>query len=117
MTTAATGRTWTYPAVYDHTGRPVVIAVHDGDTYKILIDGGIETGMFPWLRLANAGAPELDQPGGPEATEWALQRLTTAEQITVTIHGRSFARWLATITVDGVDLADEMVAAGHAVYR
>jgi endonuclease YncB( thermonuclease family) len=113
----AEGRTWTYPVKTDHTGKPVVIEVHDGDTVRLLCDAGGDAGIFPWLRLSRAGAPELNQPGGPEATDWIRQRLTSAEQIQVTIHGRSFARWLASITVDGVDLADEMVAAGHATYR
>lgn len=112
-----TGPTWTYPVRTDITGRPVVIEVHDGDTYRLLLDSGCDGGLFPALRLSRAGAPELDEPGGPEATEWARNTLTNAASITVTVHGRSFERWVAAITVDGRDLADEMVAAGHATYR
>lgn len=117
MESALTDRTWTYPVKADHTGKPVVIGIRDGDTYLLLLDCGCDTGIFPALRLSRAGAPEHNQSGGPEATEWARERLTSAASITVTVHGRSFERWVASITIDGADLADEMVAAGHAVYR
>jgi hypothetical protein len=111
------GKTWSYPVKTDHTGRPVVLDVHDGDTVKLLLDAGCDTGIWPWLRLSGAGAPELTAPGGPEATEWMAEQLLGATEITVVVHGRSFARWLASIAVDGVELSDALVASGHGTYR
>jgi hypothetical protein len=32
-------------------GRPVVVELHDGDTFKLL-DAGCDSGLFPWLRVA-----------------------------------------------------------------
>lgn len=53
-----------------------VLEVHDGDTFRLMIDGGFETGHWPWLRLKDFSCPELGQANGvaaKEATERLLQ--------------------------------------------
>lgn len=105
---------WRFPVLTDHTDRPVVLAVHDGDTVRLALDAGVETGAHPWLRVRDAYCPELDEPGGPEAQAFTLAALTAASAVSVTLHGRSFARWVADVHVDGRSLADLLIEAGHA---
>jgi len=105
--------TWRYPVVRDAGGRCVVVALHDGDTFRLLLDCGADAGVFPWLRLAGVYCPELNQPGGVEAAEFTAAQLSKARAIEVTLLGRSFARWVARVVVDGADLAGTVIAAGH----
>lgn len=105
---------WTYPALTGLDGRPVVVDVHDGDTFRLVLDAGCETGIFPWLRLAGVQAPELGKPGAAEAAAWTAGQLTEARAVLVTVQGRSFARWVAAVQLDGRDLAADMIEAGHA---
>lgn len=110
--------TWTYPVLKDTAGSPIVVEVHDGDTWRLALDCGLEQAAFPWLRLRGANAPELSTgKPGTDARGWARDQLTAAEDIEVVVysHERSFARWVAAVTVDGQDLAEAMIAAGHAV--
>jgi len=104
---------WRYPVVRDAGGRCVVVALHDGDTFRLLLDCGADAGVFPWLRLAGVYCPELNAPGGVEAAEFTAARLAAAGRIEVTLMGRSFARWVARVVIDGADLAGTIIAAGH----
>lgn len=106
---------WSYPVLTGLDGKPIVVDVHDGDTVRLLLDCGIEGGAFPWLRVAGVSCPELRKPGGDEATAYTVGVLTAAKQIKVHVTGRSFARWVAQVVVDGRDLADDLIAAGHGV--
>jgi len=105
--------TWRYPVVRDAAGRCVVVALHDGDTFRLLLDAGADTGVFPWLRLAGAYCPELNARGGVEAAEFTAGQLAAAGQIEVTLLSRSFARWVARVVINGADLAGTIIAAGH----
>jgi endonuclease YncB( thermonuclease family) len=107
--------TWTYPVVRGLDGRPLLVGVRDGDTVRLVLDAGAEVGLFPWLRVAGVNAAERGTPGAAEATSWVTERLLSSRQITVTILYRSFERWVARIVVDGRDLAEEMIEAGHGV--
>ncbi len=107
--------TWSYPVLTGLGGRPIVVAVHDGDTIKLLLDAGVEVSGHPWLRVKGVHCPELSQPGGPEARAFTTATLLEADHIQVTTHGRSFARWVATIVVDNRDLADLLIENGHGV--
>lgn len=104
---------WSYPVLTGLGGRPIVVAVHDGDTVKLLLNCGLETAPHPWLRVKGVHCPELSQPGGPEARAYTAATLLGADQIRVTTFGRSFGRWVATVLVDGTDLAGLIIAAGH----
>jgi hypothetical protein len=39
--------------------------------------------------------------------------LENADDIEVEVHGRSFNRWVATLVIDGRDLAEVLIQAGH----
>ncbi|HVM19791.1 MAG TPA: hypothetical protein VM307_07510 [Egibacteraceae bacterium] len=105
---------WSYPVKVGADGRPIVVQLHDGDTFRLLLDAGCETGMFPWLRVAGADCPELGEPGGAEAAAFTAATLRDAGRIVVHVSGRSFNRWLARVVVDGRDLAGRLIDAGHA---
>jgi endonuclease YncB( thermonuclease family) len=41
--------------------------------------------------------------------------LANASDIQVNVRGRSFNRWVATVVIDGRDLAEVLIEAGHGV--
>jgi endonuclease YncB( thermonuclease family) len=94
-----------------------VIQDHDGDTFRLLLDAGCEAGLFPWLRVAGVDSPELNTPEGKAAAAFTADVLANAGDIEVEVHGRSFNRWVATVVVDGRDLAEVLIEAGHGVPR
>lgn len=121
---AMTAAPWTFDVLTDHAGRPIIVEVHDGDTFRVCLDVGFETAAFPWLRLDGYNAPELREPDGPAARDALLGILTKARGITVTTRKnqpRSFARYIAdtavshdkaapvTVAVDGFDLVGLML--------
>ncbi len=110
-----------------------VLEVHDGDSFRLLLDTGFEVAAYPWLRLRNYSCPELRDPGGPEAraaTDALLRSsLATCWAITYKIppdllakqaerYGdskRTFARYVADIWLrDELLLGEELVRLGHA---
>lgn len=73
--------------------------VVDGDTLVI----GQER-----IRLRNYNAPEIHEPGGPQAKA-KLERLTNGKQVHCDPKARDrYARLVATCSVDGRDLGREM---------
>ena len=98
-----------------------VVSVHDGDTIRC--DG-------EKVRIANIDAPEL--PGSPkcqdrrvsyawcdyragEAARVALVRLVSRGPVRITRLGTdAYGRTLATISVNGVDAGDYLIAQGLA---
>lgn len=104
---------WTFPVLTSIDGRPLVVDVHDGDSVRLVLDAGCDAAVHPWLRVKGVYCPELRQPGGPEARAFTVATLAAATEVRVTTFGRSFARWVADISVDGHNLADLIVAAGH----
>lgn len=104
----------------DHAGAPVIVAVHDADTMRLLLIADEEYGLgqWPWLRLTHpecwVDGYELYEPGGPEAAAWVADTLRGAADIQVTLYDWSFSRRVAAVTVDGRDLAEWLVASGHA---
>ena len=106
---------WEYP-VHARTRYPIIVQLHDADTFRLLLDAGCETGLFPWLRLAGVDCPELStRPAGPDAAAFTAGILRGAGRIHVVVHGRSFNRWVADVSVDGADLAQTLIDAGHGV--
>lgn len=102
-----------YSVLKNVDGRPVIVDVHDGDTFTAALAASEETAIHPALRVRGLYCPELGQDGGLMAWLFVAQLLAKATDITVTLHGRSFARWVAQVIVDGVNLADIVIAAGH----
>ncbi len=103
-----------YAAVVDH--------VYDGDTVRLWVDVGLLTYVFVSVRLLGVNCPELREPGGPEAKAFLEEMLPKDTPVLLRTEKnnwqRSFERWLASIrTADGRDVASEIVAAGHGVWR
>ncbi len=98
-------------------GEPAVVDVHDGDTFRAVLvcdaEGG--TGIWPWLRLEGCDAYELSRPGGDLAQQWSVSFLMNALSLEVELAGWSFDRRIARVSADGVDMAQAMISAGHAV--
>lgn len=93
--------------------------VIDGDTYDLAIDLGFKVTLTVPVRLYGWNCPEAHAPGGPDATAAATAILTGHPLVIESYKSRqTFARWLATIWVEGQDLGLLLQAGGHAVpYR
>lgn len=116
------------PRIWDYRVVELVRAV-DGDTFDLTLEKQIDFGFRliedkRWtsrFRLLGVDAPELRNPGGPEAREFAAWWISIAEYRHVlrgqTFKTDSFGRWLIDLYRSdiGEHLADAMVAAGHAV--
>lgn len=94
----------------------------DGDTARVTVDLGFGADFRFDLRLRNVSAPELRDPGGPEAKMAFQGFLDNLKGMMVTTYRsiggkevQSFARWLGRIsTADGQDLGELLVAQGFA---
>jgi len=106
-------RSRTYDVLKNVDGRPVILDVHDGDTFTLALDAAPESGVHPALRVRGLFCPELGEDGGLAAWLYVATLLGNARDIQVTLLGRSFARFVATVIVDGVDIARTVIAAGH----
>lgn len=87
----------------------VVRYVGDGDGLCI----GQTSDPSGWIevRLADFYAPELQQPGGPEAKA-ALERIVLGRRVACVAGRRSYDRVVARCTVEGVSLGDLLRRAG-----
>lgn len=96
---------------------PVIVDIHDGDTFRLVlvIESEAGVGIWPWLRLDGCDAFELNEPGGEEAHAWTIAFLAKASHIDVTLFGWSFDRRVARVIADNVDMTQAIIAAGHAV--
>ena len=87
----------------------VVRYVGDGDGLCV----GASSDPRTWIevRLADFYAPELHEAGGEDAKR-ALQQLAYGRPIRCIAGRRSYDRTLATCTIDGTDLGDQLRRAG-----
>jgi micrococcal nuclease len=85
--------------------KATIISVHDGDSYTL--DNGKR------IRLKDADSPELTQPFGLEAREFAAVNLL-GEEVTVKEDGESYGRKVAEIDIRGVNFAELLVSQGFA---
>lgn len=97
-----------------------VVRVHDGDTYLVQLDQGLGDARECWLRLRGLDTPELDEPNGIAARDFAAAHIAGAAEIVVQTFKRStgadlmtFVRYVADVWLDGVPLADLLRAAGY----
>ena len=109
----AANRIRTYDVLRNVDGRPVVLDVHDGDTFTLALSAFDEASVHPALRVKGLYCPELGKPGGLAAWLFVAQLLQDARDVQVTLFGWSFARRIAKVVVDGVDIAHTVIAAGH----
>lgn len=97
--------------------RATVLRVIDGDGYLMRVDLGWHVSIEGSVRLIGVDCPETGTAAGPDATAFVADVFAQARQITVTTirrdPSRSFARYLARVDVDGADLADLIIDAGH----
>jgi hypothetical protein len=99
--------------------RAMLTDPHDGDTFRVLTDGGFDSRAEPWLRLYDTHAPELimrlpprGQAGGTETTDfvndWLARsadrrfrwHLAVLAHLTTTIEPNertTFRRYVATV--------------------
>ena len=82
-----------------------VTKVRDADT--------IEVAGVP-VRLQGVAAPELDEPGGPAAAAFA-RNLILGRQVECSLTGeQSRDRVIGVCSLDGVDVGELVIRAGHA---
>jgi endonuclease YncB( thermonuclease family) len=109
-----------------------VIEVHDGDTFRLMIDAGFETGHWPWLRLKDFSCPELHQQDGDAArvfTDETLRRYMAKGSLWIVTFRtknpyivrtykddtRTMSRYIADVWLDNdLRLGDELVKHGLA---
>lgn len=86
-----------------------IITVHDGDS--IQFNG--ET-----IRLYGVDAPELEQPGGVEARDWLMEKIT-GYPLRISRRGKDhYGRQIAIIFVGNTSVNKALVLEGHAwAYR
>lgn len=99
--------------------RALILRVVDGDTVHADVDLGFDAHQRMTLRLAGINAPEMGTPEGVAAKQWLADALLGAHAGPLTIRTvkdrrEKYGRYLATLYVNGVDLNEAMVAAGHA---
>jgi len=107
---------WTY--------RAALIGVIDGDTLRLEIDLGFHVRTQQDIRLLAVSAPETNQPGGTEATEWVTDWLdhlgvlrwpllvtTSLSRSPEPDERRTFTRYLGIVEdiVTGRDLNTELL--------
>lgn len=110
-------------SVNNYTFPCVVDRVVDGDTIVVVIDVGFRIFIKQPIRLYGINAPENSTPAGKEATAYVTSLLPAGTSVACHTHSpqanagyEKYGRWLAEVTLpDGTDLADLMVATGHAV--
>ena len=104
-----------------HVGRVV-----DGDTVDVMIDLGFDIWTKQRVRLLGIDAPESrtrdleEKERGLAATDWLTDRIGDEVLTLVTEYDSrgKFGRVLGTFYLDGVNINEEMIEAGHAeVYE
>jgi len=107
--------------------KATVVSVYDGDTIRADIDLGLKTWIREEkIRLARINAPELrgnERTAGLQARDFLRSLILNKEILLQTIKDRrgKYGRYLGEIWLkDGetyVNINDEMVKKGHAVYQ
>jgi endonuclease YncB( thermonuclease family) len=99
------------------TVRATVTKIHDGDTLTADLDLGWKITLAGQpVRLARCNAPELATVDGRQALAY-LQTLVRVGDLVTVVSTRldKYGRVLGEVTTEtGIDLADAMIAAGHA---
>jgi micrococcal nuclease len=114
MTTTSTTQTedWLYDAT--------VIQVKDGDTVVARVDLGFHVDVVLTFRLLGINTPELhgtSAPAGLAAKEWLVSQIENKRVQIETVRDTTekYGRYLARIIVNGKDVNQALVEAGHAV--
>lgn len=103
--------------------RIYVERVIDGDTiegsyFKKILD--VEVRFTVHFRFFGIDAPEKKgetKPLGIASMEYLKQRIE-GKKVKVKLHDKDkYGRWLATVFYEGVNINDELVLNGYAIYR
>lgn len=97
--------------------RMEVVRVIDGDTLVARIDCGFRVWIVTPVRVLGWSAPELREPGGPEAKVACERLLGEAAQIIIETEtdAQTFGRWLGRVWLsEGVELGAALAALGLA---
>lgn len=90
-----------------------VLRVVDGDTLDVRLSGGRIR-----VRLQGVDAPEHDQPGGREATQFLRRHLNDRDVLLEPVTQDRYDRLVAVVRLGNLDLNRELVREGHAwAYR
>jgi len=92
-----------------HQHRATFVRVVDGDTYQLDVDLDFHVHVVESFRLFGWDCPERNTDAGTVATEKARVLLAAAKVIIIESKGvQSFARWVARIWIDGIDLGEAL---------
>jgi len=108
--------------------RAKVVSVYDGDTCTLNIDLGLNlSANNEKVRLSRINAPEVrgeERPEGLVARDWLRERIDGREVWIQTLKDKKgkYGRYIAEIWIKEepdafINISDEMVTAGHAVYK
>lgn len=95
-----------------------LVRVVDGDTIWVDLDLGLDIHHSIDLRLAGINAPEHNTAAGQAAKGHLIELLNRAGPMIIATQKdkqEKYGRYLAVVTMGGVNINDAMVADGHAV--
>jgi len=88
-----------------------VVSVHDGDTFKVKIQGAAMT-----FRMSDIDAPELDQPYGREARDLLTAALNGKDVVMLQIDSDNHGRHVVYVWIAKLLINREVVAQGAAWF-
>lgn len=108
-----------------YTYLATVIRVIDGDTLHVTVDLGFHVATNQTLRLARINAYEMTEPRGIVARAYVANLIAACASVRITsTKQEKYGRWLAEVelllkstNVDWLNLNDDLVKHGHAVYE
>lgn len=89
--------------------------VVDGDTADLVIDVGFKLTTTQRVRFLSINTPERGQRGYQEAKDFVISKILDKDLVVETYKSDNFGRYLAVITVDGVNLNNLLLSEGLAV--
>lgn len=111
------------------TYKAEIVKIVDGDTVDVDIDLGFQT----WARnirlrlnridayetrLYKGTTEEEKEKGLLAKSKLEEMVLTTPDKVVVQTVGRGkYGRWIAELTIDGVNISDHLVKLGYAIYK
>jgi len=106
-----------------YTYRAHVSKVYDGDTITVTIELGFNAVLKgEKLRLFGINAPEVrgdSKPEGIRSRDWLRNRILNKDIVIKTIKDKKgkYGRYLAVIYLGDININDELVSNGFAVYK
>lgn len=106
-----------------YTYMAVVTSVYDGDTITVDVDLGLHTWQHDVkIRLARINAPEVrgkQKPQGIVSRDWLRSQIKGKTIMLKTIQDKAgkYGRYIGEIWLDGVNINDQSVKSGQAIYQ